>query len=160
MRTSSHQPRNVSRSFPSLAGSVAIFPSYTIPVEPSIERKAPSEYFLPLIEIVFASRNLTSPQPQTQGVFIPRATTAACDVRPPVAVKIPSAATIPAISSGDVSLRTRRTFFPSFAHFSASAAVNTICPQAAPGEALRPVAILIPFASSALLNVGCKSESI
>ena len=38
---------------------------------------------------------------------MPRATTAACDVMPPRVVRIPTAAFMPAMSSGDVSSRTR-----------------------------------------------------
>ena len=53
--------------------------------------------------------------PQTAGRPIPRATTAACDVFPPRAVKIPCAATIPTRSSGLVSRRTRMTFLPASA---------------------------------------------
>ena len=72
------------------------------------------------------SRTVTSPQvknfsstltsmlsvPQTAGRPMPRATTAACDVFPPRAVKMPCAATIPTRSSGLVSRRTRMTLFP------------------------------------------------
>ena len=125
-RISSAQPRNVSRSPEIVAGFTATCPSYTLPVAPSIVRKSPFLYDLPFTTIVLASLNVTSEQPQTQGVPIPRATTAACDVRPPVDVRIPCATAIPAMSSGEVSLRTRRTFLPSFAQASASSAVNTI----------------------------------
>ena len=40
---------------------------------------------------------------------MPRATTAACEVMPPVAVRMPFAASMPWMSSGVVSLRTRIT---------------------------------------------------
>ena len=106
---------------------------------------------------MLASLNLTSAQPQTHGVPIPRATTAACEVRPPVEVKIPCATAIPAMSSGDVSLRTRRTFFPSFDQASASSAVNTICPHPAPGEAFKPLAISTAFLTASLSSCGRRS---
>ena len=47
---------------------------------------------------------------------MPRATTAACDVRPPRLVRIPRAATMPGRSSGAVSLRTSTTSSPRAAH--------------------------------------------
>ena len=40
---------------------------------------------------------------------MPRATTAACEVRPPRVVRMPAALCMPAMSSGDVSMRTRMT---------------------------------------------------
>ena len=43
------------------------------------------------------------------------------------------------MSSGEVSRRTRTTFSPFSAHATASSAVNTILPQAAPGDAPRPL---------------------
>src|SRR5207237_831384 len=79
--------------------------------------------------------------PDTQHLPMPRATTAAWLVMPPVAVRIPCAAAMPWMSSGTVSLRTSTTFSPRAAHFSASSAVNTALPTAAPGEAARPRAI-------------------
>ena len=63
------------------------------------------------------------------------ATTAACEVIPPRAVKIPSAAYIPSISSGDVSSLTRTTFSPLFFLSTASSAEKATLPQAAPGDA-------------------------
>ena len=70
---------------------------------------------------------MISPHPATQQAPIPRATTAACDVRPPRTVNIPCAAAIPSISSGVVSRRTRTTLspFPPFPSSFASSAVNT-----------------------------------
>ena len=44
---------------------------------------------------------------------MPRATTAACEVMPPRVVRMPSAACMPWMSSGEVSTRTRMTFLPS-----------------------------------------------
>ena len=85
----------------------------------------------------------TSPAPATQGLPMPRATTAAWLVMPPVEVRMPSAACMPWMSSGLVSRRTRITFSPARACFSASSAVNTTLPEAAPGEAGRPLAITL-----------------
>ena len=69
---------------------------------------------------------------------MPRATTAACEVMPPRVVRMPSAACMPWMSSGEVSTRTRMTFLPSALSFVASSELNTISPEAAPGEAGRP----------------------
>ena len=70
---------------------------------------------------------------------MPRATTAACEVMPPRAVRIALASTIPWKSSGEVSRRTRMTDCPARPSFSARSASNTAVPHAAPGEAGRPV---------------------
>jgi hypothetical protein len=59
-----------------------------------------------------------SPAPATQGLPMPRATTAAWLVMPPVEVRMPSAACMPWMSSGEVSRRTRITFSPARACFS------------------------------------------
>ena len=75
-----------------------------------------------------------------QTLPICRATRAACDVMPPRAVRMPSAAFMPLMSSGLVSSRTRSTFSPRSAHSNASCAVKTTRPVAAPGPALRPCA--------------------
>ena len=65
---------------------------------------------------------------------------------PPRTVMMPCALFMPSISSGEVSRRTSTTFFPLLFQVFASSAVKTICPQAAPGEAGRPVAIGSAFA--------------
>ena len=65
---------------------------------------------------------------------MPRATTAACDVSPPRVVRIPAALCMPAMSSGDVSTRTRTTG-PSFAIATACSALKAMRPAAAPGPA-------------------------
>jgi hypothetical protein len=80
----------------------------------------------------------TSPAPATQGLPMPRATTAAWLVMPPRRGQDARAACMPWMSSGLVSRRTRITFSPARACFSAASAVNTILPEAAPGEAGRP----------------------
>ena len=58
------------------------------------------------------SRSRQRAAPQTQTLPIWRATSAACEETPPLAVRMPSAAIMPRRSSGEVSLRTRRTFSP------------------------------------------------
>ena len=100
-----------------------------------------------------------SPQPDTQHVPIPRATTAACDVIPPRTVKIPCEAFIPVISSGEVSRRTKTTFSPFSFQATASSAVNTTLPQAAPGEAPKPLPAGVAAFKAAASNCGCKSVS-
>jgi hypothetical protein len=75
-----------------------------------------------------------SPAPATQHLPMPRATTAAWLVMPPRLVRMPSAAFMPRMSSGLVSMRTRITFLPCSAQASASAALNTTWPTAAPGR--------------------------
>ena len=104
---------------------------------------------------------MISPHPDTQHVPIPRATTAACDVIPPRTVNIPCAATIPSISSGVVSRRTRITLspFPPFPKTLASSAVNTTLPAAAPGDAGRASPITSPAFKLSLSNVGCNNWS-
>ncbi len=69
---------------------------------------------------------------------MPRATTAAWLVMPPRVVRMPRAACMPWMSSGLVSMRTRMTASPLAARISASSALNTTTPQAAPGLAGRP----------------------
>ena len=88
---------------------------------------------------------------------MPRATSAACEALPPSAVRIPFAAWKPATSSASVNWRTRITARPSAAAATASGAVNTISPLAAPGEAATPRAMQSKRASGA--NVGCSSAS-
>ena len=88
---------------------------------------------------------------------MPRATTAACEVMPPRVVRMPSAACMPWMSSGLVSTRTRMTLRPFFFALSASSEVNTIAPDAAPGEAGRPVAMILRSAFGSI--VGCSSWS-
>ena len=90
---------------------------------------------------VFASTSSVSPsQPATHGFPMPRATTAACEVIPPCAVRIPCAKIIPLMSSGVVSQRTRITCSPARPRASAVSASKTIAPTAAPGDAFRPFA--------------------
>ena len=88
---------------------------------------------------------------------MPRATSAACEALPPSEVRIPFAAWKPATSSASVNGRTRITARPSSAAATASGAVKTISPLAAPGEAATPTAMESKRASGA--NVGCSSAS-
>ena len=75
-------------------------------------------------------------------------------VIPPRAVKIPLAACIPCMSSGEVSTLTKIVFCIISFNFSASSDVKTTFPLAAPGDAGKPFAMtLIELFSS---NVGCK----
>src|SRR4030095_5618817 len=55
---------------------------------------------------------ISSLAPHTHTLPIWRATSAACELTPPFAVRMPSAAIMPRKSSGEVSLRTRRTLSP------------------------------------------------
>ncbi len=112
-----------------------------------------------IVNVLSCSLTTISWQPATQQAPIPRATTAACEVIPPRAVKIPSAAYIPSISSGDVSSLTSTTFSPFCALSTASAAVNAILPQAAPGDAGKPLAIGFAFLITWSSNVGCNKAS-
>ena len=115
--------------------------------------------FPPTSKVLFSSSTFNSPHPATQQVPIPLATTAACEVIPPRTVKIPWAAIIPSISSGEVSSLTKTTFSPFSALSLASSAVKATFPQAAPGEAGNPLAIALVFLSDVASNVGCRSES-
>ncbi len=85
-----------------------------------------------------ASLISSAPAPTIDGLPICRPTTAACDVMPPVAVRIPCATNMPWMSSGTVSFLTSTTFFPWRVHSTARSAVKTACPDAAPGDAGSP----------------------
>ena len=130
------------------------------PVVPSREISEPSvKVFPPRVNFLFSSSMMISPQPDTQHVPIPLATTAAWDVIPPRTVRIPWAAFIPVISSGDVSRRTSTTFSPLAAHSTASSALKTTLPQAAPGDAPRPFPIGAAALSDFASNCGCRRVS-
>ena len=64
----------------------------------------------PTVKVFPSMRTFSAPT--TAGLPQPRATTAAWDTRPPRAVRIPSEASMPWTSSGEVSVRTRMTFSP------------------------------------------------
>ncbi len=82
-----------------------------------------------------------SAQPTMQHLPQPRATSAACEVMPPLLVRMAWALCMPSTSSGEVSSRTRMTFSPRAAHSTASLEVKTARPLAPPGPAGRPLAI-------------------
>ena len=89
---------------------------------------------------VFADESTSSASaPQTQVLPMPRATTAACEVFPPRAVRMPFAAIMPSRSSGLVSLRTSTTCSPRSAQAFAVGESKTARPTAAPGEAAMPL---------------------
>ena len=157
-RTSSAQRRIVWKSSLICGGTSSTSPRTTRPVPPSIVIVSPSASSSPPIVTVRAERSIESPsQPATHGLPIPRATTAACDVMPPCAVRIPFAWISPWMSSGVVSQRTRITSSPLRPRCSAVFASSTIAPQAAPGEAFRPCAATSSFAFGSI--IGCRSWS-
>ena len=105
----------------------------------------------------FSASILRASTPHTHGAPMPRAITAAWEVLPPWLVRMPSAAIMPARSSGLVSQRTSTHLRPASAAATASAAENTASPTAAPGEAFRPRAST--SYSAFLSNCGCSSWS-
>ena len=72
---------------------------------------------------------------------------------------MPSAADMPAKSSGDVSILTSTTLCPSACHSCASSAWKTIWPHPAPGLAGRPCAITLAFCKATLSNTGWSNSS-
>ena len=94
----------------------------------------------PMVNCPALSSIFISCTPAMQGLPMPRATTAACEVMPPWLVMTPWACIRPWMSSGLVSQRTRMTGSPLEPFSSASSAVKTTWPTPAPGEAPRPVA--------------------
>ena len=90
------------------------------------------------MRICACSRSIATWAPVTAGTPMPRATRAACEAFPPSEVRIPLATWNPATSSASVNGRTRITSLPSEAAVTASWALNTIAPAAAPGEAATP----------------------
>ena len=130
-------------------GAAATLASLTSPVRPSKAIQSPSFTVCPFtVKRRPCSSMASSPAPTIEGLPIWRPTTAACEVMPPVAVRIPCATHMPWMSSGTVSRRTRITGLPCWLHVTASSAVKTAWPQAAPGEAGRPrVAAGMPFHS-------------
>ncbi len=157
-RKSSAQPRIVPK-FSSIAGGTSgTAPTITRPVPPSIVSWSPSRSSSSPIRIVRASRSIASAsQPATHGLPIPRATTAACEVMPPCAVSTPTEWISPWMSSGVVSQRTRSTSSPARPRASARSASSTIAPEAAPGDAFRPVATTSTSALGSI--IGCSSWS-
>ena len=160
LRAASAQPIRVAKSPETEASTVGIASAYTLPVEPSMLIQSPSwKTTSPMVAVLASSSTRSAPQPATQQVPMPRATTAAWEVMPPRAVRMPCACAMPSISSGEVSRRTRTTFLPVLAAAVASSAVKYTMPQAAPGEAARPMAISFAFFSATASNCGCSRES-
>ncbi len=150
-RTSSAQERS-SWNSPESSGSIrGTSPCITCPVPPSIDRRSPSRITVSPTRNSFLRRSMRrSSHPQIHGFPMPRATTAAWLVMPPRLVRIPWAARMPWISSGVVSGRTRITFSPSWASRSAVSASKTTFPDAAPGEAGKPLASTFRDASGSM----------
>ena len=119
-----------------------------------MEITSPSATVMPPGAVNFLAAVSTSScsAPQTHGLPMPRATTAAWLVLPPRLVRTPLAAIMPFRSSGLVSRRTRMTASPAAASSTARAESKTALPTAAPGDALTPVAILVTLAL--VSNVG------
>ena len=115
---------------------------------PSLIITSPTDSCLSFTEIFI------SLQPTIQHLPQPLATNAACEVIPPLAVNIASAACIPWTSSGEVSSLTRMTCSPLFFHSSASSAVNTTLPLAPPGPAGSPFVNLVALSSLVLSKAG------
>mmetsp|Transcript_18912 Transcript_18912/g.40089 ORF Transcript_18912/g.40089 Transcript_18912/m.40089 type:complete len:202 (+) Transcript_18912:1897-2502(+) len=139
-------------SLPLISGfEVGMAPRSTSPVVPLSESVSPSRIRTsPIFTSRFSSSTtIDSPTPQTQVLPQPRATTAACDVLPPRAVRMPSAANMPATSSGEVSCLIRIALMPSLRLCSTSADEKHATPTAAPGEALSPLAITAEVYSTA-----------
>ena len=69
---------------------------FTSPVRPSNEMKSPSlTVWPPTLNCFAASSISSSPAPTIDGLPIWRPTTAACEVMPPVAVRMPCATNMP-----------------------------------------------------------------
>ena len=121
---SSAQPSTVSKaslisgssSATSSAVTAPVLPSMAISVALAAARCSPTRIRLALRSI------FRSPAPATQGLPIPRATSAAWLALPPLLVRMPLAAWKPATSSASVNGRTRITSRPSSAAATASSA--------------------------------------
>ena len=119
------------------------------------ERMSPSlKTRSPTLTILASSSTTISVAPATQHLPMERATTAAWEVIPPRAVRIASELTIPMMSSGEVSARTRTTFLPASCWALHSSALKTMAPVPAPGEAGRPWITASCFLRSASSKVG------
>ena len=115
-------------------------PRNTSPVDPSMLISSPSAITTdPTLATRVAASTSSASAPQTQVLPMPRATTAACEVLPPRAVRMPLAAIMPSRSSGLVSLRTSTTCSPRSAQAFAVGESKTARPTAAPGDAAMPL---------------------
>ena len=158
--------RRISSAHPSTRSKRALRPGstsgtssrVTMPVLPSIAIRAPAAITSSPARITRARRSMSSsPAPTTAGRPMPRATSAACEALPPSEVRMPRAAWKPATSSASVNGRARITSRPWAAAATASSAVKTISPLAAPGDAATPRASTSKRASGS--KVGCSSAS-
>ncbi len=155
----SAQAISSAKSPPRSASTSGACPRMTCPEAPSMVIKSPARTSTPPIrQYPELSLMTNSRQPTTQLLPIPRATTAAWLVIPPRAVRIPCAACIPRMSSGDVSVRTNNTRSPASCRRTASSAVNTTRPLAAPGDAGNPLANTVSSAIGSI--IGCSNWSI
>ena len=101
------------KSSPSSAATSGSAPSISVPAAPSIVMMSPSRTTMsPTVSVRAASSICALSTPATQGLPMPRATTAACEVMPPCAVTTPWAWIRPWMSSGVVSQRTSTTASP------------------------------------------------
>ena len=100
-----------------------------------------------------------SPAPTIQHIPQPLATKAACEVIPPLEVKIATEALIPSTSSGLVSSRTNTTVSPFAAQSTASCAVKTAFPVAPPGPAGNPFTSNGVIFSTSGSTIGCNNSS-
>mmetsp|Transcript_5374 Transcript_5374/g.12297 ORF Transcript_5374/g.12297 Transcript_5374/m.12297 type:complete len:251 (+) Transcript_5374:602-1354(+) len=158
---SSQNPRKVvSASDPMAEASMGNAPRYTTPLVPLRVSASPSRTTMSPTRSSFlrASTSMAS-APTMQHLPQPRATSAACEVMPPRAVRIASAARMPATSSGLVSSRTRMTCSLRAAASMAAAAVKTTLPVAPPGPAGKPRRMTLAFFSAAGSMTGCRSSS-
>ena len=130
------------KSSPSSAATSGSAPSMSVPAAPSIVIMSPSRTTTsPTVIVRAASSIFALSTPATQGLPMPRATTAACEVMPPCEVTTPCAWMRPWMSSGVVSQRTSTTASPAAPRLAAVSASKTAAPTAAPGEAPSPRAI-------------------
>mmetsp|Transcript_8935 Transcript_8935/g.13332 ORF Transcript_8935/g.13332 Transcript_8935/m.13332 type:complete len:379 (+) Transcript_8935:733-1869(+) len=137
-------------------------PVKSSPVLPLSEMRSPSLISLPPITACFFSSSMSSsPIPQMQVLPHPRATTAAWEVIPPRAVRIPAAACMPPTSSAEVSSRIRIALVPLAKCASTSSVVKAATPTAAPGEAGRPFprTELVYTSEEVSSNCGCSMMS-
>ena len=113
----------------------------------------------PTVNCFFIESTFISPAPTTQHIPHPLATKAACDVIPPLDVKIATEALIPSTSSGFVSSLTSTTVSPLAAQSTASCAVKTAFPVAPPGPAGNPFANSSVVFSKSGSTIGCNNSS-
>ncbi len=123
LRMTSAHDSTVSKAAGGLAAVSGTSPATTMPAPPSRETQSPSTSVMPLAVTWRSPRRRTS-APTTAGLPQPRATTAAWLTKPPRAVRMPSEASMPCTSSGEVSLRTSTTGSPRSAAAAASLAVK------------------------------------